>query len=490
MKVGQFANLALALIAGLAFDAPPLSAQTLPARHPAQLRHAEAVATELLQRARSEDQAGLSLWTERPGPVFYWQSPSEMLSLAAHAEQGRSWSPAERLYYGLRVQYTPGWWSAPAVDAGSLGPLPSLGGDQVVKVRLYPDLVESLPSEPVDLSLVALDAAGQRRVLRREVIGPQAWQVPGFVLFLKRRDFEGVVALRLESSGEDPVSVPLPLPRQGARIEERFEGLLAAQHEWSPAGARVLEELYLWRERGARAPHGQTPGRLIAGLEAELSGEPVRGVAWPQGATAKGPWTYEPAGVSAGAGEVGGDVERERERGALVFVHPGGAAPDDIFNGSIGQSWIELSERWGWSLIAISSSGLGELGSEFERLGLSSKAPILLIPRGAALLPARLWATKNKASWSGLRSAVELRYGAPAEQDSPEPRLWAPGLERSELPWHGEAGALPCFSDAAWLAPVEAWLSQSSAEATGGGLGSGSTSGEGKGESADGGAQR
>jgi hypothetical protein len=433
----------------------PLAAQSLPQKHPAQVRHDAALEAPRRARAAEVGARAFEDLARRGAPPLYWHPAEEWLPILGREALGAAWRPEGEWLFGLESQCTPGWWGRAQVGVGAQGPLPANPADRTVELRLYPRKEAVVPEVPVTLQVVIAGAEGTERVVRTETIQPAAWCRPGFTLYVERSEVQQATAWYLQVSGEPRARVALPLPRLGADWESRWEALLATSTEWSAPARRLIDELHLWRERGAQPPHGTSPERMLSALEAEARGARPLGAPWPLGVPERGPWLLE-VGDSA------------PPRGALIWVTAADGAPDEVFAGALGERLAAWSERSGWAVLAVSGAGLADVGNWFSERGLGREFTALCVPRGAALLPVQLWRAQLPESAPRVHVACEVRRAPAPPWSEGVPRLWAPDLERPEGDFEAEAGVLPCFSDYEWMGPIEAWCAARNAESESG----------------------
>lgn len=436
--------LALGACSGFGPGAGPAAAQGLPANHYAQRRHSAALEAIWRGSAASLGARAFDPLVRRPAPPLYWHSAEDWLPLLGRAATGDAWELGGEWLYGLEFQCTPGWWGRSQVGVGARGPLPEDPAERSLELRLYPRAGAAVPEGPVELQVVVTAADGAERAVRTQTIESSAWRRPGFTLYVERAELLGARSWAVRLKNAPAARRPLPLPEIGADWETRWDLLLAREVDWSEQARRVIDELHLWRERGARPPHGAAPGVLLGALEAEAEGRRVAGAPWPVGEPERGPWVLESRAVEA-------------PRGALVWVAAGDGAPDEIFAGALGARLAAFAERSGWAVVAVSGSGLSDLEPWLAERGLGGERAVLCVPRGAALLPVQLWRAQLGEAGARVLVAREVRR-LPAPPDSEGlPRLWAPGLERPDGPFDADAGVLPCFSDFAWMTPIEEW---------------------------------
>ena len=422
----------------------PALAQSLPANHPAQRRHSAAL--EALWRGRAGELGARAFddLVRRPGPPLFWHSADDWLPLLGQAGTGDAWARGGEWLYGLEPQCTPGWWGRANAGVGAQGPLPEDPAQRTVELRLYPRVGAAVPEVPVELQVVLTFADGSEQVARTQTIEPGAWRRPGFTLYVERAALAAAAGWSVRLKDVPEARRTLTLPPVGFDWETRFETLLARDLEWSEPARRIIDELFLWRERGARPPHGTSPGALIAALEAEAAGQSVAGVPWPLDEPERGPWVLEPAG-------------EEGPRGALIWVAARDGAPDEIFAGELGERLAAFAERSGWAVIAVSGLNLEALEPWLAERGLGTEHDVLCVPRGQASVMAAFWSMKLGAAGSRIEVAREVRRLPLAPGSDGLPRLWAPGLERPDGAFDAVGGILPCFSDPRWMGPVEAW---------------------------------
>lgn len=427
---------------GLGFT--PALAQSLPANHPAQRRHSAGLESLWRERASGLGARAFEDLVRRPGPPLFWHDADDWLPILGRAETGAAWDLGGQWLYGLESQCTPGWWGRANVGVGAQGPLPEDLSQSTVELRLYPRVGAAVPDVPVELQIVLTAADGSEQVARTQTIEPGAWRRPGFTLYVERTDLAAAEGWSVRLKNVPAARRALVMPAVGVDWETRWEALLGRDVNWSLAARRIIDDLHLWRERGARPPHGTSPGALIGALEAEAAGRTVTGVPWPLGEPERGPWILAPG-------------EGENPRGALIWVAARDGAPDEVFGGALGARLAAFAKRSGWAVIAVSGGSLESLEGWLAERDLGAGYPVLCVPRGMAALVAAMWSQKLAGEGARVGVAREVRRLPQAQGSAGLPRLWAPGLERPDGAFDAAAGVLPCFSDAAWMAPIEAW---------------------------------
>lgn len=429
---------------GASLSFAPVQAQSLPANHPAQRRHAAGLEALWREQAGGLGARAFDDLVRRPGPPLYWHAAEDWLPILGEVATGDAWERGGEWLYGLEFQCTPGWWGRANAGVGAQGPLPENVADRTLELRLYPRVGAAVPEVPVELEVVLTAADGSEHVARTQTIEPGAWRRPGFTLYVERAALAASAGWSVRVKNTPTARRPLTLPPVGVDWETRWEALLGRDVDWSDPARRVIDELFLWRERGARPPHGSSPGALIAALEAEAAGRPIAGVPWPLGEPERGPWILQPAGD-------------EGPRGALIWVATRDRAPDEIFSGALGERLAAFAARSGWAVIAVSGLHLEDLEPWLAERGLGTEHDVLCVPRGQASVMAAFWSVKLGAAGSRIEVAREVRRLPLAPGSEGLPRLWAPGLERPDGAFDAIAGVLPCFSDPQWMDPIEAW---------------------------------
>lgn len=436
-----------AWLLGASLGVAPVLAQSLPTNHPAQRRHSAGLESLWRERAADLGARAFDDLVRRPGPPLFWHAADDWLPILGRIETGDDWERGGEWLYALESQCTPGWWGRANAGVGAQGPLPEDPSERTLELRLYPRIGAPVPEVPVELQVVLTAADGSEQVARTQTIEPGAWRRPGFTLYVDRDALAAAAGWSVRLANAPAARRPMPVPPIGFDWETRWEVLLSRDVDWSEPARRVIDELHLWRERGARPPHGTSPEVLIAALEAEAAGQPTTSVPWPMGEPERGPWILEPTGTDA-------------PRGALLWVAARDGAPDEIFAGDLGARLAKFADRSGWAVIGVSSAALADLEPWLAERGLGSERSVLCVPRGVATLPVSLWRLKLGEAGAQVAVAHEVRRLPAPTGSEAMPRLWAPGLERPDGAFDGVAGVLPCFSDLAWMEPIEAWWEQ------------------------------
>ena len=398
-------------------------------------------AEELLETLHIQPMSSLA-WP----PVDHLSAATRVLRMPFRDEAAERPDSVEAVADSLDLQVVPG-----AFDAAREG----RGEPLTVRVYPLPSLrVRPRGSTTVRLYWIAPD--GSEETARTVQVEPAAFYSPGFELYVRAPLSEpGLWHLVVEVEHDERRARGLPVPVEcvrdfRARVQGVREGIAARGIQNVPWGP-VVGSLRGIIDHGIRLQGGLGVEQVLALVEAVLAGES------PDLGSIPLPHALGRADLTFWAVAPAGEIER-----VVLVPAPTSSAPESLFVGPVGQSWIELAERTGSLVVAApldpfrTEVGEDEQGREVEGATATSAEiiararaahpgkPLVLVARGDVIATLRLERAIADAGPPDVDLVVlsSERAGAVALDPSLETLIVSPGGP-ADAPSDEEADAGP-----------------------------------------------